>query len=81
MRLIRSHTICRPKCLWAVGALVWVLLLGGAPPRADAVEIEVIAQSLSAPFLVTTPTGDPRLFIAEQRGVIKVYKNGMVQPT
>ena len=70
--------------------LVFVLLLGGAVltdgrpagPRATrAAGLEVIATSLDAPFLVATPPGDPRLFIAEQRGVIKVYKDGAVQST
>ncbi len=47
-------------------------------PAASALTTELIASGLSRPLLVTAPPGDDRLFIIEQRGVIKIWRNGQV---
>jgi glucose/arabinose dehydrogenase len=39
-----------------------------------------IASVDSTAVLVTSPPGDPRLFVVEQRGVIRIIENGVVLP-
>lgn len=51
----------------------------GAP--AAAIRTERVASGLNRPVFVTAPPADTRLFIVEQRGVIKIQKNGAVLPT
>jgi glucose/arabinose dehydrogenase len=41
----------------------------------------LVASNLQHPVLVASPPGDSRLFIVEQRGVIKILKNGTVLGT
>lgn len=61
-------------------ALLAGLLLCAA--RADAqIATTRVAAGLLYPVFVTAPAGDSRLFIVEQRGVIKILKNGTVLPT
>src|SRR5262245_3371604 len=40
-----------------------------------------VASGLRFPDFVTAPPGDYRLFIVERRGVIKILRDGVVQPT
>jgi hypothetical protein len=42
-------------------------------------DLQPVASGLNAPMLATAPGGDPRLFIAERGGAIKVLKNGAVK--
>jgi glucose/arabinose dehydrogenase len=42
---------------------------------------ERVASGLARPIYVAAPVGDERLFIIEQRGVIKILQNGLVLPT
>ncbi len=39
-----------------------------------------VAANLNRPIYCTAPAGDSRLFIVEQRGVIKILQNGVVLP-
>jgi glucose/arabinose dehydrogenase len=48
------------------------------PPPAGPPGLLRVAQGLSFPLYLTTPPGDPRLFIVEKGGRIKVVKNGQV---
>ena len=51
----------------------------GPPPAGDGnaeVEWVAIATGLSDPIFLTAPSGDPRLFVALQGGVIRVIENG-----
>ncbi|MFV1988128.1 MAG: sorbosone dehydrogenase family protein [Gemmatimonadota bacterium] len=42
------------------------------PPGGPALAIQTVASGLDRPLYVTTPAGDPRLFIVEQSGRIKI---------
>ena len=47
-----------------------------------ALELETVANGLSAPLLAVSPPGDTeRLFIVEQDGLIKILRDGVVLPT
>lgn len=43
--------------------------------------LEAIATGLSSPLYLTAPPGDPRLFIVQQTGAIRVVENGNLLPT
>lgn len=51
------------------------------PGRAAELNTVRVASGLNRPIYATAPAGDPRLFIVEQRGVIKVLKDGAVLAT
>src|SRR5919106_1525373 len=53
------------------------------PPDGDrqGVTLQRVAQGLSFPVYVTAPAGDPRIFIVEKSGLIKVLKAGSVLAT
>lgn len=52
------------------------------PPPADAdVRLEVVAGGLAAPVFLTAPPGDPRLFVVEQPGRIRIIRDGQLLPT
>ena len=63
----------------AAGLLVGAIALAaGADP---ALYAERIASGLSEPVFVAAPQGDPRLFVVERAGMIKIIANGSVLPT
>jgi len=66
----------------AVFALL-VLVSAIIPPTAasGALTTQRVAFGLNRPIFVTAPDGDARLFIIEQRGVIKILDNGIVLGT
>ena len=41
----------------------------------------IVASGFDRPLFATAPNGDPRLFVVEQGGLIKVLQNGTVLPT
>ena len=43
--------------------------------------LEVVASGLSNPLHLTTPAGDPRLFVVEQPGRIRIIQNGQLVAT
>lgn len=51
------------------------------PDPPGALALETVASGLAAPLLLTAPAGDPRLFIVEQPGRIRVVKGGALLPT
>ncbi|MBI3539982.1 MAG: PQQ-dependent sugar dehydrogenase [Candidatus Eisenbacteria bacterium] len=57
-----------------------------APARADApapaagLALERVAGGLDRPLFVTAPAGDPRLFIVEQGGRVRIVRNGTLLP-
>ena len=60
-------------------ALLPLALLGATPAMA-APELEPVA-SFSQPTYVTSPPGDPRLFVTERAGVVRIVgKDGAVKP-
>src|SRR5438128_804266 len=46
------------------------------PTAGTEMELFPVATGLSDPVAVAAPAGDPRLFIVEQSGTIRVLKNG-----
>ncbi len=63
------------------------LLLGCAdsdsttPPLPAALTVVQIVTGLSSPVFLTAPANDPRLFIVEQPGRIRIVQNGALLPT
>jgi len=53
---------------------------GGPPPPGEtgSLELQLIASGLSDPLYLTAPAGDPRLFIVEQEGRIRIVQNGQL---
>jgi hypothetical protein len=61
--------------------LVWIVALGAAVGTALAdVGTVRVAEGLSRPVFVTAPPGDPRLFIVEQGGLIRVMRDREILP-
>jgi glucose/arabinose dehydrogenase len=62
-----------------VAAMAGVILPGtapalAAPPPATGLALERVASGLDRPLYVTAPVGDPRLFIVEQGGRVRILK-------
>ena len=53
----------------------------GPPQGAVPVGLQEVASGLSFPVALTAPPGDPRLFIIEKGGAIRVVKEGVLLPT
>lgn len=51
------------------------------PASGTALDLELVAEGLERPVLVTAPPGDKRLFIVEQPGRIRIVKDGALLPT
>lgn len=51
------------------------------PPVAIELGLEPVATSFTFPLLVTAPAGDPRLFVVEKGGLVKIVKGGTVLTT
>ena len=74
-----------------VAASILILLLaacdanGGSPmtqePTPDSLRLQTVATGLSSPVDLQSPTGDPRLFIVEQPGRIRIVQNGQLVST
>ncbi len=66
------------------GIVAVVALLFTADLRAEAAPALYtvrVASGLEEPVFATAPTGDPRLFIVERAGVIRILKSGVLLPT
>jgi len=62
--------------------LTVILAAQPAPPvESDDYELTQIASGFSSPLYLTAPAGDPRLFIVEQGGRIRILENGRVLAT
>jgi glucose/arabinose dehydrogenase len=51
------------------------------PDGTEPVALEVVASGLVFPLYLTAPDGDPRLFIVEKGGTIRIVKEGSLLPT
>jgi glucose/arabinose dehydrogenase len=51
------------------------------PPGTVPVALEEVAEGLAFPLYLTTPAGDPRLFVVEKGGAIRIIKDGALLPT
>jgi glucose/arabinose dehydrogenase len=55
---------------------------GPAPPvQTGSLELQVVASGLSDPLYLTAPPGDPRLFVVEQEGRIRIVQAGQLLTT
>lgn len=54
---------------------------GGPAPGTVGVALQRVASGLDLPLFVTAPPGDPRLFIVEKSGRIRVVESGALRPT
>lgn len=53
---------------------------GNGPPPSTGARLQLIAEGLDFPVFVTSPPGDPRLFIVEKTGAIRIFKKGELLP-
>ena len=51
------------------------------PPTGSGARLQEVVTGLSAPLYLTAPPGDPRLFIVEKTGAIRIVKDGLLLPT
>src|SRR5262245_48225400 len=66
---------------WTFSALSILSALSIASTTHAALGTVRVASGLRFPDFVTAPPGDPRLFIVERRGDIKILLDGLVLPT
>jgi len=52
----------------------------GPPPGGVPVALQEVVTGLEFPLYLTAPTGDPRLFILEKGGTIRIVKDGALLP-
>jgi glucose/arabinose dehydrogenase len=69
------------KVAAALAGAAVLALSGGAVFAQAKVKLERVASSINTPLAMVQPAGDPRLFIAEQNGRIKILEAGKVNPT
>src|SRR5438094_10190261 len=50
------------------------------PAQGKGVRLDLVASGLSSPVYVTAPDGDPRIFIVEQVGIVRIVKDGKLLP-
>lgn len=53
---------------------------GATPSAYPALKLEPVAAGLSSPLYLASPPGDPRLFVVEQGGQIRIVQNGTLNP-
>ena len=75
-----SRRIRRVDGMCLALSLALTATLAAAVPSA-ALQTARVASGLNRPIFVTAPPGDDRLFIVEQRGVIRILQNGALLPT
>jgi glucose/arabinose dehydrogenase len=56
------------------------MLLVSAGTASPFISSELVASGLDRPIYVTAPAGDPRLFIVEQKGTVRLLKEGSLLP-
>lgn len=55
---------------------------GGGPPAGEvSILLEQVVDGLQSPVFLTAPANDPRLFVVEQPGRIRIVQNGSLLPT
>ena len=52
----------------------------GQPPGGSGVRLEEVVTGLSSPLYLTAPPGDPRLFIVEKSGAIRIVNDAVLLP-
>jgi glucose/arabinose dehydrogenase len=66
------------KILFALFAAGFTNLVSAATPP---LTTQIVASGFDRPLFATAPNGDPRLFVVEQAGLVKVLQDGAVLPT
>ena len=49
-------------------------------PGSDSVALRLVSSGLDFPLYLTAPAGDPRLFVVEKTGRIRIVRNGVLAP-
>jgi glucose/arabinose dehydrogenase len=65
----------------ALTAPAFTAAVPAAPDTLPALALEPVAGGFDRPLALTSPAGDPRLFVVEQGGLIRVIEGGKVLPT
>jgi len=69
---------------WRINLALLLLAGCGAtatpPPTGTPIRLTQVAQGIPGPVYLTAPPGDPRLFIVEQQGRIRIVKDGTLLP-
>jgi glucose/arabinose dehydrogenase len=75
------------RLVWVATAAIALMACGsseppvGPEPGDTAVRLDVVTSGLQSPVHIASPPGDARLFIVEQRGRIRIFKNGQLLDT
>src|SRR5439155_24835633 len=88
-RLVSSSPVKGVHVSRTMIAIYALILWAGLAPHASAdtfqpaadIRLEPVASGLSSPLYLTAPAADPRLFIVEQPGRIRIVRNGELLPT
>jgi glucose/arabinose dehydrogenase len=64
----------------ALGVLLAACWLVG-PTCQPLLRAHLVSSSFANPIYVTAPAGDPRLFVVERAGTVRIFQNGTVLPT
>lgn len=80
------RVLTRRAALLALPLLVSLLSCGDDPAGPNGISelqlaLHPIADGLTAPVFLTAPAGDPRLFIVERNGRVRIVANGALLPT
>jgi hypothetical protein len=66
---------------WPLIAGIAALVLVPAQAGAAVLDVQLVASGLSVPLFAAAPAGDPRLFVVERAGRIRIVENGSVTGT
>ncbi len=69
------------KICAALAASVLMALSSASALAQAQIKLEKVASGLNAPLAMVQPPGDPRMFIVEQYGRIRILENGQLKPT
>jgi glucose/arabinose dehydrogenase len=83
---MHHHLRFRPRTLCLLAALAGGCGSGdaaglGPSDGAVPVALQEVASGLSFPLALTAPPGDPRLFIVEKGGAVRIVREGILLPT
>lgn len=65
---------------WPLLLILATTVLGCAEAQLKGLRVETVASGLASPVYAASPKDDARLFIVEQRGTIRVLRNGSLLP-
>lgn len=65
---------------WPLLLIVATTVLGCAEAQLKGLRVETVASGLASPVYATSPKDDPRLFIVEQRGTVRILRGGKLLP-